>query len=207
MITNHPRGSVGRRLSLPGRIWRSIWTNLIWIVAVGFICADLMFAYVYIIVSPVYMANIELVVDTVSDSSNQANALEDYTAALLTDDVMNQCISNLEMDITLDEFKDNISVSTTEGEAEGEVLIWISYKSHSTYVAMRVTSEMADLAQTVLTGADLNGIVSQVDGPWTTGEPVAPARKRMTVMAGFWGMVAMAALLAVRGAVMKDICK
>lgn len=207
MITNHPRERAGRRLSLPGRIWRSIWTNLIWIVAVGFICADLMFAYVYIIVSPVYMANIELVVDTVSDSSNQENALEDYTAALLTDDVMNRCISNLEMDTTLDEFRDNISVSTTEGEAEDEVLIWISYKSPSTYVAMRVTSEMADLAQTVLTGADLNGIVSQVDGPWTTGEPVAPARKRMTVMAGFWGMVAMAGLLAIRGAVMKDIYK
>lgn len=207
MITNYPRERIGRRLSLPGRIWRSIWTNLIWIVAVGFICADLMFAYVYIIVSPVYMANIELVVDTVSDSSNQTHTPEEYSEALLTDDVLNQCIQNLEMDTSLDEFRDNITVSSTEGEADDEINIWISYKSPSTYIAMRVTSEMADLAQNVLTTEGLNGIVSQVDGPWTTGEPIAPARKRMTAMAGFWGMAAMAGLLAVRGAVMKDIYK
>ncbi len=196
-----------KRLGTAGRIWRSIWKNIVWILAVGLICADFMFAYMYVIVTPVYSATAELTISIPADVEMTEETIDSYTQSLLTDEMLEEVINNLEMNTTVEDLRDAVGVSAEVNSEDSSMKLYVSTRNTDTYVAMRVSGEIVKLSEKSLMRASLGGTVTETDGPWTTGNPVSPARRRMTGLAGIAGALFMTVILVIRGIAVRNMYK
>lgn len=132
----------------------SIWSRKIWIIIIVCISLIIGWYYSYFMITPEYQSFTTLLLAqnttnsdgtsgqiTQTDITLNQKLISTYSALIKTKDVLEQVIQNLEIDITQEELKNNISVSAVSGTE----LIKITVKDENPENAAKIADEIANV--------------------------------------------------------------
>lgn len=132
----------------------SIWSRKIWIIIIVCISLIIGWYYSYFMITPEYQSFTTLLLAqnttnsdgtsgqiTQTDITLNQKLISTYSALIKTKDVLEQVIQNLEIDITQEELKNNISVSAVSGTE----LIKITVKDENSENAAKIADEIANV--------------------------------------------------------------
>ena len=183
-----------------------LWKNFVWILLVAVLCADVGFAVATFVISPTYSASADMIVNnkqneatqtgdvTTSDLSASSSLVSTYSVILKSHTVLGRVIDSLKLDYTYDQLADMISVSTVNNTQ----VMRLTVKCGDPETALRIVSELVEIAPEVIIDKAEVGSVKTVDEPWTSGEIVAPSKKRYALLGFAIGFVLMCGLFILR---------
>ena len=132
----------------------SIWSRKIWIIIIVCISLIIGWYYSYFMITPEYQSFTTLLLAqnttnsdgtsgqiTQTDITLNQKLISTYSALIKTKDVLEQVIQNLEIDITQEELKNNISVSAVSGTE----LIKITVQDENPENAAKIADEIANV--------------------------------------------------------------
>lgn len=173
-----------------------LWKQVVWILLVAVLCADIGFAMAAFVMHPTYSASADMIVNnkqnaatqtgdvTTSDLSASSTLVSTYSVILKSHTVLGQVIDLLNLPYTYDELAGMISVSTVNNTQ----VMRITVRCQDAQTALEIVSELVNIAPAIIVDKAEVGSVKTVDEPWTSGKIVAPSKKKYALagfMAGF----------------------
>lgn len=183
-----------------------LWKQIIWILLVAVLCADIGFAVAAFVIPPTYSASADMIVNnkqneatqtgdvTTSDLSASSTLVSTYSVILKSHTVLGQIIDQLGLPYSYDRLADMISVSTVNNTQ----VMRITVKCGDSKTALDIVSKLVEVAPDVIIDKAEVGSVKTVDEPWTSGKIVAPSKKRFAMMGFAAGFMVMCALFILR---------
>lgn len=179
-----------------GKLFHELWKNKSIIVLVAVIFGLVGFAFTEFLITPKYTAQAQLYVNNrssessssdVSSSDLQASSslVQTYSVILKSHNMMEQIISDLDLDYTYSQLSDEISVESVNSTQ----VMQVSVTDESSQVALDIVSDLVNLAPDAITQSIDAGSVTVVDQPWTTGRPTSPNVRKNTIIATLIGFV------------------
>ncbi len=176
-----------------------LWTNFVYVFGTASICASLGFATAAFLISPVYSASADLIVNnkqteagrtgdvTFSDLSASSTLVGTYSVILKSHTMLKQIKEDLNLDYTYEDLAGIISVSTIDSTQ----VMRITVRCGDADTALRIVSRLAQIAPGVITDKVEVGSVRTVDEPWTSGMIVFPDKKRYATVGFITGFLIM----------------
>jgi capsular polysaccharide biosynthesis protein len=180
-----------------------LWKNIILIVAVTVVFADLGFAYSTFLMTPIYSASAELVVNNKSANSENrenvssadltasSNLVETYSVILKSHTLLGTVIDDLGLEDTYEQLSRNITVA----DVNDTPVMRITVRDPDPDQAMRIVAKIVDIAPGVIIDKVEAGSVKVVDEPYTTRKPVSPNVQKYTLAAAMLGFILVCGLL------------
>jgi capsular polysaccharide biosynthesis protein len=181
------------------RMFYILWKNSVFIFVIAAICASMGFAAAAFLISPVYSASADLIVNnkqteasrtgdvTFSDLSASSTLVGTYSVILKSHTILEQLMTDLDLDYTYEELARMVSVSTIDSTQ----VMRITVRCGDADTALRIVSGLAKIAPRVITDKVEVGSVRTVDDPWTSGRIVFPDKKRYAVVGFMTGFLSM----------------
>ena len=181
------------------RMFYILWKNSVFIFVIAAICASMGFAAAAFLISPVYSASADLIVNnkqteasrtgdvTFSDLSASSTLVGTYSVILKSHTILEQLMTDLDLDYTYEELAGMVSVSTIDSTQ----VMRITVRCGDADTALRIVSGLAKIAPRVITDKVEVGSVRTVDDPWTSGRIVFPDKKRYAVVGFMTGFLSM----------------
>jgi capsular polysaccharide biosynthesis protein len=181
------------------RMFYILWKNSAFIFVIAAICASMGFAAAAFLISPVYSASADLIVNnkqteasrtgdvTFSDLSASSTLVGTYSVILKSHTILEQLMTDLDLDYTYEELARMVSVSTIDSTQ----VMRITVRCGDADTALRIVSGLAKIAPRVITDKVEVGSVRTVDDPWTSGRIVFPDKKRYAVVGFMTGFLSM----------------
>lgn len=191
------------------------WHNAVKIIIAMLVCAVIGYFVTEFGIPKTYSANVDMIVNnqvlTANTSSNSkkkdsattsvsqdlqssSSLANTYAVILKSHVVLEQVIHNLDLPYDYNGLADQISVESVDGTPVMRLTVQDSDPDR----AMKIAEEMVDLAPKAIMDTIDVGSVKTVDEPWTTGQPIAPNKKRNTMLAGLVGLVGSVGVLLLK---------
>lgn len=183
-----------------------LWKRAVWIVLAAVLCADLGFAVAAFAIRPTYSASADMIVNnkqnvaaqtgdvTSSDLNASSTLVSTYSIILKSHIVLGQVIDQMNLPYSYENLAKMISVSTVNNTQ----VMRITVRCGDSQTALEIVSKLVEIAPSVIIDKAEVGSVKTVDDPWTSGEIVAPSKKKYA-MAGFAaGFFVMSALVILK---------
>lgn len=171
---------------------RALWQKAIYIVIVAVIFGILGMVASATLITPIYEASGKMIVNTRKDEStnisndqlNSAKSLvETYAIVIRSRDVVNQVISELDLDITYGQLVDCISVKAVN---ETQIMrIVVQHTDQS--LALAVAEKILDIVPDIIIDKVAAGSVRQVEQVYCSAAPVSPNNIKNAMLAAVIG--------------------
>ena len=183
-----------------------LWKQLVWILLVAVICADIGFAVAAFVIHPTYSASADMIVNnkqnaatqtgdvTTSDLSASSTLVSTYSVILKSHTVLGQVIDQLDLPYSYDQLAKMISVSTVNNTQ----VMRITVRCGDSQTALEIVSKLVEIAPGVIVDKAEVGSVKTVDEPWTSGRIVAPSKKKYALAGFAAGFAVMCALFILK---------
>ena len=183
-----------------------LWKQLVWILLVAVICADIGFAVAAFVIHPTYSASADMIVNnkqnaatqtgdvTTQDLNASSSLVRTYSVILKSHTVLGQVIDQLDLPYSYDGLARMISVSTVDNTQ----VMRITVRCGDAGTALQIVSKLVEIAPDVIVDKAEVGSVKTVDEPWTSGRIVSPNKKRYAMMGFAAGFVLMCAIFILR---------
>ena len=172
-----------------------MWHNILIILFSAIICAVFGFLYAHFIITPLYSASADLLVNntqdvkittiTSADMVASNNLVGTYSIILKSHNVLEQVIKDLDLNMTYEELSSQVTVKAVDDTQ----VMRITVINPSFAVAMKIVGKIVNLAPDIIIDTVNAGSVKMVDTPWTTQQPVSPNQKSYAAIAGLLGLV------------------
>lgn len=168
--------------------------NAKYIILVTVILGVLGYVGTAIFMTPVYQANAKMIVnsrkdETVNITNDQLNSarnlVETYAVIIRGRDVINQVISELNLQEDYEQLVDTISVKSVNNTP----VMQISVKHTNRDMAMQITAKLLEIAPNILVETTEAGSVKAVEQAYANLDPVSPSRLKNAVLMGLIGFV------------------
>lgn len=188
------------------QIFYILWKNAVWVFLVAVLCADIGFAISAFVIAPSYSASADMIVNnkqneatqtgdvTSSDLTASSSLVSTYSVILKSHTVLEQVIRDLGLDYSYNTLKDMISVTTVSDTQ----VMRITVKSGNAQEALEIVGKIVELAPGIIVDKAEVGSVKTVDEPWTTGQIVAPSKKKYTAVGFLLGALLMVAIIIIK---------
>lgn len=179
------------------QVFYALWKNIVLILAVTVICADLGFCYANFLATPKYSASASMLVNNKSENSQNtqditsqditasSSLIATYSAILKSHSVLESIISDLKLDYTYDQLADEITVESYNNTQVMQITVTDTSRSR----ALSIVRELVKIAPDQIIDKAEVGSVKTVDDPWAREDPVYPSVPRFTVIAGLIGFL------------------
>lgn len=171
------------------------WHNILLILFSAAICAVIGFLYARFIITPLYSASADMLVNntqdvtittiTSADLVASSNLVGTYSIILKSHNVLEKVIEDLNLNMTYEALSSQVTVKAVDDTQ----VMRITVINPSSAVAMKIVSRIVDLAPDIIIDTVNAGSVKMVDTPWTTQQPVSPNQKKYAAIAGVLGLV------------------
>lgn len=173
------------------------------IVATGFLAAVIGFLFTLLFITPIYESNAKMIVNTRTDQSatvtndqlNSAKSLVDtYAIIIRSHTVLEPVIANLQLNETVQDLQGRVSVQS----ANNTQVMQITVKDKDPEVAKQILTQILTVAPDIIIDAVEAGSVKTIEQPLLSDGPVAPSKKKNTLIAGMVGLLAAAGFFFLR---------
>lgn len=172
------------------------WHNAVKIIGVTLVCAVIGFVLSAFVLPKTYSASADMIVNNqeknkssvITDQDIQASSslANTYAVILKSHVVLEKVIQDLDLSCDYNTLAGQVTV-----ESVGDTQVMrITVKDSDPEEAMRIVTEIVNMAPSAIMDTVDVGSVKTVDDPWTTGRPVSPSKKRTTALAGMLGLLA-----------------
>jgi capsular polysaccharide biosynthesis protein len=187
------------------RLAQVLWQHIVIIISVMVICAAAGYAIAAFVIAPTYSASADMIVNnqqdqtqstavTTGDLSASSTLVDTYAVILKSHTILEQVITDLNLDTTYDALADSITVTAVDSTQ----VMRITVKAGSSEEAMQIVSRIVELAPDAIMDTVNAGSVKTVDTPWTSGKPVSPSKSKFTALAGLLGLVVSCGIIILR---------
>lgn len=180
-----------------------LWRKLPLIILIGVITAAIGFVYSSFFVTPMYQSTTKMYVLSQQDSSKGTTYSDMQMGTLLTNDykeliksryVMEKVIEGLELDMTVGQLSDEITISVPDSTR----IIAVTVKDASPVLAKQIADEVRGVASDHITNVmniEAVNVVEEANLPTTKCEP---SIKKYTMLGGVAGLFILCAFFALR---------
>ena len=189
------------------QIYYILSRNIIWIMFFALLCADIGYAISSYLVTPIYTASADMLVNnkqntttadnstiTYSDITASSSLVSTYSIILKSHTVLEEVIDTLDLDYSYNTLASMVSVSTVEDTQ----VMRVTVRNTDPQVAMDIVSQIVSIAPSVIVDKAEVGSVKTVDQPWSSGRPVSPNKKRYIFVFGMLGFLGMSLFLVLK---------
>ena len=189
------------------QIYYILTKNIIWILFVALLCADIGYAVSTYLITPVYTASADMLVNnkqntttsdnntiTYSDITASSSLVSTYSIILKSHTVLEEVIDTLDLDYSYNTLASMVSVSTVEDTQ----VMRVTVRNTDPQVAMDILTQIVSIAPSVIVDKAEVGSVKTVDQPWSSGRPVSPNKKRYIFIFGVLGLLSMSLFLVLK---------
>ena len=176
------------------QIAKKILENAKYIILVTVIFGILGYVGTAMFMTPVYQASAKMIVnsrkdETVNITNDQLNSarnlVETYAVIIRGRDVLNEVVSELNLQEDYDQLVNAISVKSVNNTPVME----ISVKHTNRDLALQITAKLLEIAPDILVETTEAGSVKAVEQAYANVNPVSPSRLKNTVLMAFVGFV------------------
>ncbi len=176
------------------QLFKELGRYIVRIVAVALICGIAGFAYAHFLVTPVYEARAQMVVNTreqvgenvTTDQVTSANKLiETYAQVIYSRDFLTEVIDNLDLDIKYDDLKSRLAVASVDETQIMQIVV----RDTNAKTAKKIVEEITRIAPEIMRDKVKIGSLGLVDKASTTGQPVAPNKRNTAIICAIFGAV------------------
>ena len=183
-----------------------LWKQIVWILLVSVLCADIGFAAAAFVIPPTYSASADMIVNnkqnaatqtgdvTSSDLNASSTLVSTYSVILKSHTVLGQVIDQLDLPYTYDRLAGMITVSTVNNTQ----VMRITVRCGDSRTALNIVSKLVEIAPGVIVDKAEVGSVKTVDEPWTNGRIVSPSKKKYALAGFAAGFIFMCAIFIIR---------
>ena len=181
--------------------------NIVIILFISILCADIGYAIPTYYITPVYTASADMLVNnkqysgttdntivTSSDINASSSLVSTYSVILKSHTVLEQVIDTLGLDYTYNDLSKMVSVSTVDDTQ----VMRVTVKNSDPQVAMDIVAQIISVAPSVIVDKAEVGSVKTVDQPWSSGRPVSPNKKRYILLFAILGFLGTSFFLILR---------
>ena len=177
------------------KVWYVVKEHWLLLAVVLILCSGTGYGVARFVITPVYRASADMLVNnsqeisnmtiTTSDITASTNLVDTYAVILKSHMVLEQVIADLGLPYNYKEMEKKISVQAVN---ETQVMR-ISVEDTSAQQAMEIVTKIVEIAPEVIIHAVEAGSVKTVDTPWTTGYPISPNKNLYMAAAGCLGLL------------------
>ncbi len=164
------------------------------IILVTIVCAMIGFLISSFLIKPTYSASAQMLVNnrrdeqsaaiTQSDINASSSLVNTYSIILKSHDVLEKVVADCHLPYSAEALSSKVSVSSVNSTQ----VMRITVTNGNPQEALDICADLVKLAPDAIINAIDAGSVTTVSSPYTTGRPVAPSKRRYTIIAGILGM-------------------
>lgn len=175
-------------------VLQALWNKAKYIALVTLILAVVGFTVSATLLTPIYEASAKMIVNTrydenqnvTNDQLNSATNLVDvYAIIIRSRDVLNQVISELELNETYDQLQSRVSVSSVNNTPVMQVVVRHSDRD----TALRIAAKILEIAPNIIIETVEAGSVKPVEKAYADYDPVSPNVVNNTILTAMLGFV------------------
>ncbi len=185
------------------QLLKALWDKAAYILAVTVIFGIVGFVASSTLLTPVYEASAKMIVNTrkddnqnvTNDQLNSAkNLVNTYAIIIRNRDVLNQVISELDLDTSYGALASNIQVKAVNNTQ----VMQITVQDEDPNVALTVAKKILEMAPDILVEKVEAGSVKAVEQAYSSMKPVSPNNFKNGVLAALFAFVFSCGIVAVR---------
>ena len=187
------------------KIIYQIMQNIVTIGLVALICALIGYLVSAFLIKPTYSASAQMLVNnrrdeqsasaiSQSDINASSSLVNTYSIILKSHDVLEKVIEDCNLTYTTESLSRKVNVSAVNSTQ----VMRITVTNGNAQEALDICADLVKLAPDAIISAMDGGSVTTVSSPYTTGKPVSPSKRKYTVLAGLFGLLAALAVVIVR---------
>lgn len=185
-----------------GLLFRAIWAKIWLVIIAGAICGILAYMVSNFVMDKVYVSKAQLYVInrqnegsmTYTDLQASTQIVKDYKVLIISRPVVEQVISNLALDMSVEDFIENVTVEI----ASDSRVLSVSVTNNDPYLAKQIVDNLADVSAIRICNVMQIDDVNIIEYGNVPEKPSEPNVKMITLLGAFAGIFMVCAIVVVK---------